>query len=217
MSGAAPEENEQKLVQARSAGARLQVVLVHPEIAWNTGNVGRTCVALGARLHLVEPLGFELSDKRVKRAGLDYWPHLELETWPDWQSFETNQLGLDGSADRQELAQRRTEPLAPCASPSWRARSWFFSAEAERDLWQAELELELDTGPETGVDESAASLYLVFGCETAGLPADLRERFSDRLVCLPMLHTSVRSLNLSTAVAVGLYEVLRRLRVASDP
>lgn len=61
--------------------AGLHVVLVHPEIAWNTGNIGRTCLAMGAHLHLVEPLGFELDDKRVRRAGLDYWPHVSLRTW----------------------------------------------------------------------------------------------------------------------------------------
>ncbi len=55
----------------------LHIVLVQPEIPWNTGNVGRTCLAAGAQLHLVEPLGFSLADREVKRAGLDYWPHVE--------------------------------------------------------------------------------------------------------------------------------------------
>jgi tRNA (cytidine/uridine-2'-O-)-methyltransferase len=66
----------------------MHVVLVHPEIHWNTGNAGRTCLAVGATLHVIEPLGFSLEDRQVKRAGLDYWEHVELRVWPDWASFE---------------------------------------------------------------------------------------------------------------------------------
>jgi tRNA (cytidine/uridine-2'-O-)-methyltransferase len=66
----------------------IHVVLVHPEIHWNTGNVGRTCLATGATLHLIEPLGFSLDEKQVKRAGLDYWEHVDLRVWPDWDAFE---------------------------------------------------------------------------------------------------------------------------------
>jgi tRNA (cytidine/uridine-2'-O-)-methyltransferase len=66
----------------------IHVVLVHPEIHWNTGNAGRTCLAVGATLHLIEPLGFSLDEREVKRAGLDYWEHVDLRVWPDWQTFE---------------------------------------------------------------------------------------------------------------------------------
>lgn len=66
----------------------LHVVLVHPEIHWNTGNAGRTCLAAGATLHLIEPLGFSLDEKQVKRAGLDYWEHVDLRVWPSWAAFE---------------------------------------------------------------------------------------------------------------------------------
>jgi len=64
------------------------VVLVEPEIHWNTGNAGRTCLAVGATLHLIEPLGFSLDDKEVRRSGLDYWPRVPLRVWPDWKRFE---------------------------------------------------------------------------------------------------------------------------------
>jgi tRNA (cytidine/uridine-2'-O-)-methyltransferase len=70
----------------RSAG--IHVVLVHPEIHWNTGNAGRTCLAAGATLHLIEPLGFSLDERHVKRAGLDYWEHVDLRVWPSWNTFE---------------------------------------------------------------------------------------------------------------------------------
>lgn len=65
----------------------MQVVLVHPQIPPNTGNIARTCAATQTELHLVEPLGFELSDRYLKRAGLDYWPFVHLTCHPDWPSF----------------------------------------------------------------------------------------------------------------------------------
>jgi tRNA (cytidine/uridine-2'-O-)-methyltransferase len=66
----------------------IHVVLVHPEIHWNTGNAGRTCLATGATLHLIEPLGFSLDEKQVRRAGLDYWERVRPRLWPDWETFE---------------------------------------------------------------------------------------------------------------------------------
>ena len=91
----------------------IHVVLVNPEIHWNTGNAGRTCLAVGATLHLIEPLGFSLEEKQVKRAGLDYWEHVDLHVWPDWAAFEA-QLPLLG------------EPF-------------FFSTKATRLFWDAPL------------------------------------------------------------------------------
>ena len=89
------------------------VVLVHPEIHWNTGNAGRTCLAAGATLHLIEPLGFSLAERRVKRAGLDYWKHVDVQVWRDWQTFE------------QEMP-RLGNPF-------------FFSARATQSFWDASL------------------------------------------------------------------------------
>jgi tRNA (cytidine/uridine-2'-O-)-methyltransferase len=66
----------------------IHVVFVNPEIHWNTGNAGRTCLAAGATLHLIEPLGFSLEERQVRRAGLDYWQHVDVRVWPDWASFE---------------------------------------------------------------------------------------------------------------------------------
>jgi tRNA (cytidine/uridine-2'-O-)-methyltransferase len=153
----------------------LHVALVEPEIHWNTGNAGRTCLAAGARLHLVEPLGFSLEDREVRRAGLDYWPRVRPLVWSSWESFELR--------------------LPELGDP------FFFSAEAPRDLWSVRF-------PERTV--------LVFGRESAGLPLGLRKRFHDRLVAIPMRDPELRSLNLSSAVAVALYEVLRQ-RDAARP
>jgi len=65
----------------------LNIVLVEPEIPQNTGNIARTCAATGCRLHLVEPLGFEISDRTLKRAGLDYWHLVEVKRYPNWEAF----------------------------------------------------------------------------------------------------------------------------------
>ena len=66
----------------------IHVALVHPEIHWNTGNAGRSCLAAGAVLHLIEPLGFSVDEREVRRAGLDYWEHVDLRVWPGWKEFE---------------------------------------------------------------------------------------------------------------------------------
>jgi tRNA (cytidine/uridine-2'-O-)-methyltransferase len=106
----------------------MHVVLVHPEIHWNTGNAGRTCLAAGAALHLVEPLGFSLEERQVKRAGLDYWEHVDLHVWADWHSFEVT--------------------LPSLGDP------FFFSTKATRLLWDAPLgsskDIVLIFGRETG-------------------------------------------------------------------
>ena len=74
----------------------IRVVLVNPQIPPNTGNIARTCAATGTELHLVAPLGFELSDRHLKRAGLDYWPYVDLNYHSTWEAFKTNQEKLGG-------------------------------------------------------------------------------------------------------------------------
>jgi len=155
------------------AAADLHVVLVTPEIAWNTGNAGRTCLAAGAQLHLVRPLGFSIDEREVRRAGVDYWPRVQPVVWEDWASFEAALPGIG-------------EPF-------------FFSAEAPREIWDVEF---------------PARAALIFGRESGGLPDDLRRRYAERFVCIPMADTRMRSLNVSTAVAVVLYEALRQRRRA---
>lgn len=155
----------------------IHVALVHPEIHWNTGNAGRTCLATGAVLHLIEPLGFSLDAREVKRAGLDYWEHVDLHVWPDWAAFE--------------------RALPSLGTP------YFLSTKADRLLWDAPL------GEEK-------SIVLVFGRETGGLPPELRERYPDRFVTMPILSPHVRSLNLSTSVGIVVYEVLRQRRACDS-
>ena len=90
----------------------LHVVLVNPEIHWNTGNAGRSCLAADASLHLIEPLGFSLDEREVRRAGLDYWEHVDLHLWRDWPSFESQLSDLG-------------EPF-------------YFTTKAKRPYWEAE-------------------------------------------------------------------------------
>ena len=90
----------------------LHVVLVEPEIHWNTGNAGRTCLAAGAQLHLVGPLGFSLEDKEVRRAGLDYWPRVAPRVWPDWAAFERELPSLGTPYLFTARAERRFQDVA---------------------------------------------------------------------------------------------------------
>lgn len=83
--------------QATFEPAGLRVVLLCPEIPPNTGNVGRLCLAAGATLHLVGPLGFTLDDRAVKRAGLDYWPDVDLRLWENWEAFAGTCLSREGA------------------------------------------------------------------------------------------------------------------------
>jgi tRNA (cytidine/uridine-2'-O-)-methyltransferase len=124
----------------------IHVVLVHPEIHWNTGNAGRTCLAAGATLHLVQPLGFSLDEKQVKRAGLDYWEHVDLRVWKDWTVFERELPSLG-------------EP-------------YFFSTKAATRFWDAPLgqppDVVLIFGRETG--GLAADIHERYGDRFVGMP-----------------------------------------------
>ena len=145
----------------------MHIVLYQPEIPQNTGNIARTCAATGSTLHLIKPLGFELSDKYLKRAGLDYWHMMQYRVY---ENFE--------------------ELLA--AYPN--ARMHFLSTKAPRGHTAAQYQ------PDD---------FLVFGCETRGLPESLLSRVYDRCVRIPMV-PGARSLNLSNSVAIVLYEALRQ-------
>ncbi len=154
----------------------MHVVLVEPEIHWNTGNAGRTCLAVGATLHLVGPMGFSLEEREIRRAGLDYWDRVRPVVWQSWEDIEPGLPDLG-------------EPF-------------FFSAQGTRPYWDV-------VYPEPCV--------LVFGRESTGLPRAIREKHASRLLSIPQPgDPSVRSLNLSTSVALAVYEILRQRHLA-DP
>ncbi|MCA0177651.1 MAG: tRNA (uridine(34)/cytosine(34)/5-carboxymethylaminomethyluridine(34)-2'-O)-methyltransferase TrmL [Proteobacteria bacterium] len=146
------------------------IVLVHPEIPPNTGNVIRLAANVGCTLHLIEPLGFSMDDKLLRRAGLDYHEYVAVQRHADWAAFVH-----DARPDPARCFAFTTHASQPLAQVHWQPGDW-----------------------------------LVFGRETAGLPAALREQFAPaQRVRLPM-RAGQRSLNLSNAVAVAVFDAWRQ-------
>jgi tRNA (cytidine/uridine-2'-O-)-methyltransferase len=144
------------------------VVLVSPQIHWNTGNIGRTCLATDAFLHLIRPLGFSLESREVKRAGLDYWENVKLRAWDDFDGFLSEMTPRNG-----EVA--------------------VFTKTGAKPFWSM---------------PSPDRLFLIFGSETHGIPEIILQRYAQATYYIP-LSCNIRSLNLSTAAGIALYESLR--------
>ena len=152
-----------------------RIVLVEPQIPPNTGNIARLCAATACELVLVGKLGFELTDSALKRAGLDYWKHVNWRHEPDSESFFAQ---LSGPGFHLLTTRVRTPYThLPAAWGDW----------------------------------------LIFGKETAGLPQSVLERHPERCYTIPMWSEGVRSLNLASAVAIVLYDALRRVRPFDAP
>ena len=147
----------------------MHVVLYQPEIPQNTGSIARLCAATQTPLHLIAPLGFKIDDRHVKRAGLDYWPYVDVRLHDSWEDF------LMKHGDGSLL---------------------LFSKKAVLSYTQTRY---LDGD------------FLIFGPETRGLPQELLNARADRAFRIPMMTQAVRSLNLSNAVSIVLYEALRQL------
>ena len=148
----------------------LNIVLVEPEIPQNCGNIARTCAATGCVLHLIRPLGFDISEKAVRRAGLDYWSQVTVRDYENLDDF---------------FAKNKVEQM------------WCLSTKAPRCYTEARF---------------SDNCYLFFGKETKGLPEDFLEAHFDSCIRLPM-RPDTRSLNLSNAVAITVYEALRQLSI----
>jgi tRNA (cytidine/uridine-2'-O-)-methyltransferase len=144
------------------------IVLFEPEIPHNTGAAGRLALATNSTLHLIEPLGFSLDDKQVRRTGLDYWQNVKLQVWKSMDEL------LASAPD---------------------ARFWYLSTKATCSPWRAEF---------------LPGDYLIFGPESRGLPESLIIAAHDRALRIPMVPGSTRSLNLSTSIAIVLYEAVRQ-------
>ena len=145
------------------------LVLHQPEIPHNAGAAGRLCLATGAKLHLIRPLGFSIDDKQVRRAGLDYWKDVDVSVWDS------------------------LDDLRAAAAAS--ARFWMITTKAGHSYWEADYQ---------------AGDYFILGCESRGLPESLLEENRETLLRIPMLPESTRSLNLSTAAALVLFEAVRQ-------
>ncbi|MFK7903018.1 MAG: tRNA (cytidine(34)-2'-O)-methyltransferase [Nitratireductor sp.] len=147
----------------------MKIVLVTPEIPYNTGAIGRTCVALDLELILIKPYGFSLEEKAVRRAGMDYWKHVHLSQYDSWENF---------------LSERKPP----------RESLYFFEEHGAQSVF------------EPNYQEDA---YLVFGCESKGLPASIINGSEDRVFHLPMRNPLVRSLNLANVATAVVYQAMR--------
>ena len=146
----------------------LNIVLVEPEIPQNCGNIARTCAATGCKLHLIRPLGFDISEKAVKRAGLDYWDLVSVQDYENLEDF---------------FAKNDVHQM------------WCLSTKAPKSYTEASYE---------------DGCYLFFGKETKGLPESFLAEHFESCVRIPM-RQEARSLNLSNAVAITVFEALRQL------
>lgn len=147
----------------------INIVLHEPEIPHNTGAIARTCVLTNSRLHLIKPFGFDLSDKYLKRAGLDYWKYLDLTIYENLDDFFEKNKDVN----------------------------FYLATTKTKNIYS---DVKFKDGD-----------FIFFGKETAGLPEDLINKYSDRAIRIPMIKDLKRSLNLANSCTVVLYEALRQL------
>lgn len=150
----------------------MNIILLEPEIPHNTGNIGRTCVATGTSLHLIEPLGFAVDDKSVKRAGLDYWDELDVHVYKNFEDF------------------LQKNPDAIIYMATTKSKKTYVDVDYEQNS------------------------FIMFGKESAGIPEDILVNYPETSIRIPM-KSNIRSLNLSNAVAIVLYEALRQNNFAN--
>jgi len=147
----------------------MKLILVTPEIPYNTGAIGRTCLALDLELILIKPYGFSIEEKAVRRAGMDYWQHVNLSEYDSWRDF----------------LEARKPP---------RDSLYFFEEHGAQSVFEPDFQKDA---------------YLVFGCESKGLPDDVLDGMADRVFNLPMRNPLVRSLNLANTATAVIYQAMR--------
>ncbi len=182
----------------------LNIVLHEPEIPFNTGAIGRTCVATNTPLHLIRPYGFTLSDKYIKRAGMDYWAKLHLSEYNDYEDFLSKHPEIhfadefcsgekmtDSANDMESL---RTDYSGWTQEIIETPKIWFATTKGQHVYSDAKL------GPND---------YIMFGKESAGIPEEILVKHPKSCIRIPMWG-DMRSLNLSNSVAILLYEAYRQ-------
>lgn len=145
----------------------MNIVLMEPEIPYNTGNIGRSCVLTNTTLHLIKPLGFSLDEKQIKRSGLDYWELIDLKVWENYDDLRA----------------------------AYPESNFFFATTKTTQKYSDVTYNEND--------------FIVFGPESRGIPAHIREANEKTCITIPMIKMG-RSLNLSNSAAIILYEALRQ-------
>ena len=148
---------------------KMKVVLVEPEIPFNTGSIGRTCVALDLELILIGKLGFSLDSSSVTRSGTRYWQLVEISLYDSWDKFL-----LERSPPDDQL--------------------YLFEEDGSKSFYTPKYH---------------PHAYLVFGCESKGLPKSIRESMKDRIFSLPMKNEAVKSLNLANTATAVVYQAMR--------
>lgn len=145
----------------------MNIVLIEPEIPYNTGNIGRTCVLTNTTLHLIKPLGFSLDEKQIKRSGLDYWKYVDLKVWENFEQLQT----------------------------AYKNSNFYFATTKTSQKYSDIKYQDND--------------FIVFGPESRGISAEIREANLKNCITIPMKKMG-RSLNLSNSAAIILYEALRQ-------
>ncbi|MCX3067822.1 MULTISPECIES: tRNA (cytidine(34)-2'-O)-methyltransferase [Cetobacterium] len=145
----------------------MNIVLMEPEIPYNTGNIGRSCVLTNTTLHLIKPLGFSLDEKQIKRSGLDYWELIDLKVWENYEELRA----------------------------AYPESNFYFATTKTTQKYS-----DVRYNPND---------FIVFGPESRGIPAEIREANKETCITIPMIKMG-RSLNLSNSAAIVLYEALRQ-------
>ena len=148
---------------------KMKVVLVEPEIPFNTGSIGRTCVALDLELILIGQLGFSLDSSSVARSGTRYWQFVEISLYESWDKFL-----LERSPVNDQLYLFEEDGSKSFYAPNYHPQA-----------------------------------YLIFGCESKGLPKSIRDSMEDRIFSLPMKNNAVKSLNLANTATAVVYQAMR--------
>ena len=192
----------------------MNIVLHEPEIPFNTGAIGRTCVATKSTLHLIKPYGFILNDKNIKKAGMDYWSLLKLREYISYEEFIN---GVEEEKREMEKAMGEASPLRSDLSASENISSSNVPTETMSNentsgtkialpkVWYATTKAH-KTHTEVSFSPND---YIVFGKESAGIPEEILVDNEEQCIRIPMLEEA-RSLNLSNSVAIILYEALRQ-------
>lgn len=163
------------------------IVLFEPEIPQNTGNIARMCVANDLHLHLIEPLGFKLEDKYLKRSAMDYWSYLKLTVHPSWHDFLLSETFLVEDNlklnSEKHFINSRDESL------------FFFTSYGTKSYWDIKYK---------------TSDYLIFGSESRGYSAEIFEKFKEQMYLVPMSSANARCLNLASTAQTVYYEAFRQ-------
>lgn len=176
------------------------IVLLEPEKPDNTGNIGRTCVATGSALHLIYPIGFQLTRKNIHHAGLDYWERLKLFTHDSYDDFLEYYNRARSACPYEEQGPKITSTAWADGIRPYEGRQdgksilWFATTKAHKSY----TDVKFNDGD-----------FIMFGKESAGIPEEILANDEEHCIRIPMIENE-RSLNLSNSVAIVLYEALRQ-------